>query len=631
MPGKMSARVSCGRDFHCCPDINTALDSACKSGFDFVCLSIVNPRYKRESIVGPAKSRCGALTRSDLSLTSQDWNSLIVGKLSPWIDPDSKVEHVRKNSEAALKQELNYGSHLGLPAVLIQLRDANCVNLAGCLYEHLLTGYFQQQFWIQIPLITLRDQAEKLVEGMPKVNSNSIQDDTWEWWHTFRSLVDNNKRIGVALELTSDLPDMSVLNRWLSEPVKAVIVSTCLFLTNKKGYPVLSKAHQNFLRHLFKLEVQLILTGVDRHPGKGIHSYQQYLDHLWQTQPSPDTVSQFARGYEDYLQCPLQPLMDNLESQTYEIFEKDPVKYTQYQKAIFCAILDKIKPEEKDTKDIVLMVVGAGRGPLVRASLTAANQAQRKIRKIYAVEKNPNAVVTLENLREEMWGEQVEVVSCDMREWVAPEKADIIVSELLGSFGDNELSPECLDGAQRFLKEDGISIPSEYTSYLAPLQSAKLYNEVRSCKEREKPLETNFEMPYVVRLHSCQILAQPQAVFNFKHPNKDPVFDNSRFISLQFDVDKNCVLHGFAGYFEAILYKDVNLSILPATHSPGMFSWFPILFPIRTPVYLKKDCRILVDFWRRCSPKNVWYEWTLREPQVLPIHNPKGRSYTIGL
>lgn len=26
-------------------------------------------------------------------------------------------------------------------------------------------------------------------------------------------------------------------------------------------------------------------------------------------------------------------------------------------------------------------------------------------------------------------------------------QADLIVSELLGSFGDNELSPECLDGA----------------------------------------------------------------------------------------------------------------------------------------------------------------------------------------
>jgi protein arginine N-methyltransferase 5 len=39
-----------------------------------------------------------------------------------------------------------------------------------------------------------------------------------------------------------------------------------------------------------------------------------------------------------------------------------------------------------------------------------------------------------------------------MRDWNSPEMADILVSELLGSFGDNELSPECLDGAQKFLK-----------------------------------------------------------------------------------------------------------------------------------------------------------------------------------
>lgn len=39
-----------------------------------------------------------------------------------------------------------------------------------------------------------------------------------------------------------------------------------------------------------------------------------------------------------------------------------------------------------------------------------------------------------------------------MREWNPPENADIMVSELLGSFGDNELSPECLDGIQKFLK-----------------------------------------------------------------------------------------------------------------------------------------------------------------------------------
>jgi hypothetical protein len=35
-----------------------------------------------------------------------------------------------------------------------------------------------------------------------------------------------------------------------------------------------------------------------------------------------------------------------------------------------------------------------------------------------------------------------------------------------GSWGDNELSPECLDGARDFLKPGGLSIPSSYTSFV---------------------------------------------------------------------------------------------------------------------------------------------------------------------
>ena len=42
------------------------------------------------------------------------------------------------------------------------------------------------------------------------------------------------------------------------------------------------------------------------------------------------------------------------------------------------------------------------------------------------------------------------------------------------------------------ISDDGVSIPTEYTSYLAPLQSAKLYNEVRSTKEKDKPIEVSW-------------------------------------------------------------------------------------------------------------------------------------------
>lgn len=50
------------------------------------------------------------------------------------------------------------------------------------------------------------------------------------------------------------------------------------------------------------------------------------------------------------------------------------------------------------------------------------------------------------------WGDNVQLLFGDMRTLSIPEQVDILVSELLGSFGDNELSPECLDGAMRFLK-----------------------------------------------------------------------------------------------------------------------------------------------------------------------------------
>lgn len=69
-----------------------------------------------------------------------------------------------------------------------------------------------------------------------------------------------------------------------------------------------------------------------------------------------------------------------------------------------------------------------------------------------------------------------------------------------------------------FLSDGGVSIPCSYTSFLAPLSSSKLYNEVRGCRERDKDPECHFETPYVVRLHNFHQLAEPKACFTFVHP-----------------------------------------------------------------------------------------------------------------
>ena len=91
------------------------------------------------------------------------------------------------------------------------------------------------------------------------------------------------------------------------------------------------------------------------------------------------------------------------------------------------------------------------------------------------------------------------------------------------------------------------------------------------------------------------------------------------------------VLHGFAGYFETVLYKDVVLSTHPPTHTPGMASWFPIFFPLREPVYVPAGADVTVNMSRCVNPHKVWYEWSVSSPAPTPIHNISGRSYFVGL
>ena len=65
-------------------------------------------------------------------------------------------------------------------------------------------------------------------------------------------------------------------------------------------------------------------------------------------------------------------LKENLFNEVYEIFEKDPVKYVQYKKAIIQYLLDRCPKPIDNTNNtnnndipINIFVVGAGRGPLV--------------------------------------------------------------------------------------------------------------------------------------------------------------------------------------------------------------------------------------------------------------------------
>lgn len=662
--------ISCGYEYIITADLQTCLTEALQCSYSFIVSPIIHPRFRRQSTNA---GKNGGFTRSDMVLSPQDWTSRIVAKLSPYINVDSPSATVRQRHEDYLNEELSYCRGLGVPAIMISIHGRESNNLARILQTYYETSHHPSLIWACVPMLCSRTYRECTEDD----EEEKAWNEPWYWWSKFHERLDWDKRVGVVLELSADLPSQEVVKRWLGEPVKAIIVPTSIFHNNKKGYPVLSRAHQQLVVSMVEHEAQVIVSGARR---SNIEFFVQYLHRVWRRRPNPanDPMLSYARGWEDYLQTPLQPLADNLDTHTYNVFEKDPVKYNQYQKAIAQALIDVQKDRavkqiaeyfqskascnvssinqcsknelcDNNTKELIrddpitVMVLGAGRGPLVRATFNASDITNTKV-KVIAVEKNPCAVVVLAAQVREVWrNRDVVVIPGDMRQINLSPKADIIVSELLGSWGDNELSPECLDGASNLLKPGGISIPSSYRSYVAPITSPRLWAAAKIAtsgipQQKDKNLETL----WVVYMQNKHDIAETKLVFTFNHPSKAvkdeegcdksdyrglPLTNNRRQATLTWDVQQDNIMHGFGGYFDCTLYGNEMISIVPGTHSPGMISWFPVFIPIKTPMRVQKGDKITATFWRCVDSRRVWYEWVVEVGnRSTPLHNANGRS-----
>jgi type II protein arginine methyltransferase len=303
--------------------------------------------------------------------------------------------------------------------------------------------------------------------------------------------------------------------------------------------------------------------------------------------------------------------------------------------------------------------------------------------------------------------------------------ADLIISELLGSFGCNEvcehirwrqlrllrhdltdfslndltqkLSPECLDplfwSPTGVCRPDTFSIPTRYVSTLAPVSSIHLHRQVQlqalfpasnsgspsDAREGIVGLQEAFETPYVVRTHAASQMSPEQVCWEFVHPVAQPMTGGSmstvhdRHVKLSFppdvsygraygcgygaadrdvllmqenslpvkgthsnDDDKSALtwkLTGLLGTFTAALYPPANppsptgmkhaqpsveYATTPSRFSSGMFSWFPLYFPIATPMSVPPGASVNVNIWRKTDQQAVWYEWSAQVATAVP-------------
>jgi len=145
-------------------------------------------------------------------------------------------------------------------------------------------------------------------------------------------------------------------------------------------------------------------------------------------------------------------------------------------------------------------------------------------------------------------------------------------------------------------------IPQSYSAHLTPIMAPKIFADISTRKSDPDAAET----PYVVMLQSMESLAENDHIarmWDFSHPVPSNVLGeaasmgggfvglgdggndhNLRNCKATFKVPQRGVIHGLAGYFESVLYGNIELSTRPDTidqKSKDMISWFPIFFPLR--------------------------------------------------
>jgi protein arginine N-methyltransferase 5 len=567
-------------------------------------------------------------------------------------------------TERALLRELSFADHAGLAVAALRVGAFEGGALAcgaalarACALRGSHAG---------LPLLCARVALDEGEAG-------------WRAWHCVRALCGRGAAaLGACVEVGAELPPPALQQRWLAEPVHVAVLPTALFSPNGAGMPTLPAGHQALVARLVAHGVALLVEG-EPAPGLGaalaaqaaavargevtgdaetlsrwaaapLRAYAAYLRYVGaRLLPAQSAEEAAIAPWADALQSPLQPLSDHLENSMYEVFERDAPKYEAYERAMRAALTAM----PAGAHPVRVCVAGAGRGPLLRRLLAAAEAAGVLVR-AWAVEKNPNAVLHLHGVAEaEGWAARgVTVVHADARTWAGPSDGGggfhLLVSELLGSFGDNELSPECLGDAEPLLAPGGASIPSEYTSYLAPISSAKLWAGAFA--------RGGCESPFVVRALRAAPLAPPMPAFSFRHPGH-AVGSGRRGVRLEFDPAAvgalPALLHGFSGYFSAVLWGGdgaaaaaVRLCTLPASHEPpDMLSWFPLFLPLSEPVLVERGQRVVLQLWRcveeleplaaggggpaprqRGAPGRVWFEWALLEPKLSAVHNVSGRA-----
>ncbi|MDH5516292.1 MAG: 50S ribosomal protein L11 methyltransferase [Gammaproteobacteria bacterium] len=250
----------------------------------------------------------------------------------------------------------------------------------------------------------------------------------------------------------------------------------------------------------------------------------------------------------------------------------DKVRMLAYRDAIF----KLVKPGD------VVVDLGAGTGLL---SIWAV---QAGASKVYAIEKTSAIALAKEIAKVNQCQNKIEFINKNSMDVELPEKADLLISETLGSFGIDENTLQfTIDARDRLLKKDGQMIPQLLELFVAPVEDKSVYEKLDFW--RQIP-DINFAPAF--ELFSKKIMVEAVDINGLLSAATEFAKLDLKSISMQvftarqyIPIIKPGCIHGVAGWFKVMLCQGVSIKTSP---DQPLTHWKQAFFPFKQPVQVIK-------------------------------------------
>ena len=252
--------------------------------------------------------------------------------------------------------------------------------------------------------------------------------------------------------------------------------------------------------------------------------------------------------------------------------------------AFRAAIQEVIKPGN------VVIDLGAGTGIL---GLLACRAGATRV---YSIESTGLIQLTREICQANGCSDRIQFINELSAQASLPELADVVVADQIGCFGfEAGLFEYFRDARQRFLKPDGITIPSRIDLVIAPIDSQQLRDQVEFWNTA--PAEFDFRPVKAMAVNNSypatftpdQLLGDPAILASLDASDAPPSLLG---LTATVTVSKPGTLHGIGGWFSATLSPSVTLTNSPL--SENRIDRQNMFFPIDQPVPVVPGDRILI-------------------------------------